>query len=313
MSVHLSKMSGRKTSLSQSHEAYEKAFKTFLDHSTARQSIVKCVQHGIKLALENIAPLDANKPFNVLGVGSGKGEMDLLIMQFISEQLNASGTDVKPAIHSTVVEPSSFLLEKFKAAVECLPSSLTDSARVSFEWQQMTFQEYKKKYASQDQKTWPTFDFIHFVHSIYYMDASDTLLTCFEQQLGEKGAIFCLVQTKESFFANLQERFKGKLTFGTADMIIYTEQDLAKIAADKGWKYDVIRQEFAIDVSLCFGEPSEQGDLLFNFLTHQQDFRATADQELIDEVVDFFGKSVVADETGAKVLIAGMAAVVITK
>ena len=306
-------MSGRKKSLSQSHEAYEKAFKVFLDHSTARQSIVKCVQHGIKLALDNIAPLDANKPFNVLGVGSGKGEMDLLIMQFISEMLKASATVLKPTIHSIVVEPSSFLLDKFKASVEYLPSSLTDSARVSFEWQEMTFQEYKQRYATQNQKTWPTFDFIHFVHSIYYMDAADTLTTCFEQQLGEKGAIFCLVQTEESFFANLQEKFKGRLTFGTVDMIVYTEQDLVKIAADKGWKYDVIRQDFAIDVSLCFGEPSEQGDLLFDFLTHQEDFRATADQELIDEVVDFFGKFIVADETGAKVLMAGMAAVVITK
>lgn len=69
-------MSVRMVSLSQSYEAYEKAFKSFLDHCTARQAIVKCVQDGTKLALEKITSLDVNKPFNILGVGSGKGEMD---------------------------------------------------------------------------------------------------------------------------------------------------------------------------------------------------------------------------------------------
>lgn len=306
-------MSAKKTSLSQSHEAYEKAFKTFLENSTARQSIVKCVQDGIKLALEKIAPLDVNKAFNVLGVGSGKGEMDVLIMQFIAAQLKVGETDVKPSIHSLVVEPSSFLLEKFKASAASLPTSLTDLARVSFEWQQTTFQEYKQTCAAQDKKIWPSFDFIHFIHSIYYMDAEDTLLTCFEQYLGEKGAIFCLVQTEESYFVKVQETFKGRLTFGSEDMMIYTENDLAKIAAQKGWKYDIIRKDFIIDVSLCFGERSAQGDLLFDFLTHQKDFRATADQELVDEFIDFFGNCEVADETGRRLLKAGMAAVVIQK
>ena len=312
MSVYSRKMSVRKISLSQSYKAYEKAFKTFLDHSTARQAIMKCVQDGTKLALEKIVPLDVNKPFNILGVGSGKGEMDLLIIQFIAAQLKK--TDVKPAIHSLVVEPSSFLLEKFKESVASLPNSLTDLARVSFEWQQTTFQEYKQLCAIQDEKSQPSFDFIHFVHSIYYMDAADALQTCFEQQLGEKGAIVCLVQTERSYFPMVQKRFKGRLTFGSEDMVIYTEEDLAKIAGEKGWKYDVIIQEFSIDVSLCFGEPSEQGDLLFDFLTHQKDFRATADQELIHDLLDFFGEFIVPDENGNKLLRGPeMAAVVIQK
>lgn len=306
-------MSQKRISLSQSHEAYEKAFKSFLDNSTARQSIVKCVQDGTTLALEKISPLDVNRPFNVLGVGSGKGEMDLLIMQFIGNHLKTSEADAKPAIHSLVVEPSSFLLDKFKESVACLPSSLTDLARLSFEWQLTTFQEYKKKCDSQDKRTRPSFDFIHFVHSIYYMDAAETLCVCFDEQLGEKGAIFCLVQVENSYFDKIQERFKGRLTFGSEDMVIYTEKGLAKIAAEKGWNYDVIKQDFFIDVGLCFGEPSEQGDLLFDFLTHQKDFRATADKELIDEVKDFFGEFIVTDGMKGKLLKAEMAAVVIVK
>lgn len=306
------KMSVRKISLSQLYEAYEKSFKTFLDHSTARQAIVKCVQDGIKLALEKISPLDKNEPFNILGVGSGKGEMDLFIIQFIASQLKASGCGTKPAIHSWVVEPSSFLLEKFKTSAASLPDTLTDLAHISFEWQQLTFQEYKKRCAVQDKKP-PSFDLIHFIHSIYYMDAADTLRTCFEQQLGAEGAILCLVQTERSFFAKIQRRFRGRLTFGS-DMVVYTDKDLSKIAEENGWKYEVIRQEFSVDVSLCFGEPSEQGDRLFDFLTHQKDFRSTADQELMRDVLDFFGEFIVLDKNGNK-LIKGpeMAAVVIYK
>lgn len=301
--------------LSKSYEAYEKAFQVFLDHSTARQAIVKCVQDGTNRALEKIAPIDKNRSFNILGIGSGKGEMDLLMIQFIAAHLKTSETEIRPIIQSLVVEPSSLLLQKFKESASSLPLSLTTFAEVSFEWRQITFQEYKRECAVHDRSSnkCPSFDFIHFIHSIYYMDAADTLRSCFEQQLGEKGAILCLVQTEESYFAKVQKKFKGRLTFGSEDMVIYTKEDLATIAAESGWMYDVIRQEFAIDVTPCFGEHSDQGDLLLDFLTHQKNFRATADQELINEVMDFFQELIAIDEAGRKFLKGEMAAVVIEK
>ena len=301
--------------LSKSYEAYEKAFHVFLDHSTARQAIVKCIQDGTHQALEKIAPIDKNKSFNILGIGSGKGEMDLLMIQSIAAHLKTSETETKPVIKSLVVEPSSLLLEKFKESASSLPLSLIALAEVSFEWRENTFQEYKDECAVHVQKKNKSlsFNFIHFIHSIYYMDAADALRSCFEQQLGEKGAILCLVQTEESYFAKVQKKFKGRLTFGSEDMVVYTKEDLATIAAESGWMYDVIEQAFAIDVTPCFGEHSEQGDLLLDWLTHQKNFRATADQELINEVMDFFQELIAIDEAGRKFLKAEMAAVVIEK
>lgn len=302
--------------LSKSYEYYEKAFQVFLDHSTARQAMMTCTQDGTSRALEKIAPIDKTKSFNILGVGSGKGEMDLFMMQFIAAQLNKNKTESRPVIQSVVVEPSSLLLEKFKESASCLPLSLTDLADVSFEWRQITFQEFKHECASvHNQKSHksPTFDFIHFIHSIYYMDAVDALQSCFEQQLGDKGSILCLVQTEESYFAKVQKKFKGRLTFGSEDMVIYTKEDLAKIAEERGWTHDVIRQEFTIDVTPCFGEPSDQADLLLDWLTHQKNFRATADQELINEVMSFFRELLTTDEGGRKFLKGEMAAVVIEK
>lgn len=296
--------------LSKSYEAYEKSFQAFLDHSTARQSIVKCIQDGTKRALTEIS--DKNRPFRILGIGSGKGEMDVLMIHSVAAHLKANGTEKKPAIHSVVVEPSSFLLEKFKESASSMPASLTALAEVSFEWRQMTFQEYQHLIA--DDKSKPRQDFIHFIHSIYYMDAEDALQSCFEKYLGEKGAILCLVQTEASFFAKVQRKFKGKLTFGSEDITVYTKEDLATIAArSTGWSYDEITQEFSIDITKCFGEPSEESDLLLDFLTHQKNFRVTADQALKDEVMNFFRESMVTDESGGKYLKAEMAAVVINK
>lgn len=304
--------------LSKCHEAYEKAFQVYLDNYASRQAvIVKCVEDGMKQALREIATVDKNKPFRILGIGSGKGQMDLLMIQFIAARMKTSGSDtIKSVIQSVVVEPSSFLLEEFKESASSLPSSLTTSAEVSFEWREMTFQEYQRSCASESSKSWPSFDFIHFIHSIYYTDATDTLRSCFEQQLGEKGAILSLVLTKESWFVKMQEKFKGRLMVGSEGIVMYTMEDLARMAAQSGWLYDVITHDHGdmIDISICFGaEPTEQSDLLLDFLTHQKNFRATADQALFDEVMTFIQGLMITDKTGGKFLKTGMAAVIIHK
>lgn len=89
------------------------------------------------------------------------------------------------------------------------------------------------------------------------MDSADCFRSCYEQQLGEKGAILCLVQTEQSYFVKAQKKFKGRLAYGSGDTVKYTKEDLVTIATENSWVYDVIIQEYAInDVTPCFGEPS---------------------------------------------------------
>ena len=299
--------------LSKSYEAYEKSFKVFLDRSTVRQAIITCVHQGTKEALEKIGPnVDVNKPFNVLGIGSGKGEMDLLMLKVIAEQLTL-GKKRKLSIHNVIVEPSSVFLSKFQQAAMSLPPSLTEAADISFEWRQETFQDYSKETAAAGKiKDLPTdFDYIHFVHSIYYMDAEETLRVCIQQQLAPNRAIFCLVQTERSCLFQLNNAFKEIFHDDSAGVKFYNNTELETIAKNNGWLYSVKKQQFVLDVSICFGESTEEGEQLIDVLSHHNNFRATADQEKFNSFMEYLESIVHVDDKGGKFVKGEMAAVVI--
>lgn len=80
------------------------------------------------------------------------------------------------------------------------------------------------------------FDLIHFVASLYYMDAEQALRNCYER-LVSSGAIFCTVGPEEAFFPKLSRKLKGKINLGSIHKF-YTEVDLISISERNNWKYN---------------------------------------------------------------------------
>jgi len=58
---------------------------------------------------------------------------------------------------------------------------------------------------------------------------------------------------------------------------------------------------------------SEEGSLLLDFLTHKQDFRATADEAFYNEVMDLLNQQSTSDDNGTKLIKPEITAVVIYK
>lgn len=77
---------------------------------------------------------DKNKLFRMLGIGSGKGEMDVLMINFVVVYLKVNEIDVKFIIYSVVVELSLFFLEKFKEFVLLMLILLIVLVEILFEW-----------------------------------------------------------------------------------------------------------------------------------------------------------------------------------
>ena len=292
---------------------YKKSLQAFIDNSTIRQSaILSLQQDSAREALKKIIEtVDPNEPLKVLGIGSGSGDIDLLILQILAEYF-ASQKNKKPAFQSVIVEPSSSLLNQFKAKVSTLPPLLQQiTASVSFEWHQKTFHEFHQ--ATSDRNR---FDFIHFIHSIYYLDVEYALQSCFEQYLkADTGVIVYLIQTEDSYLAKVSQNFKGKLSCGSENMAFHADQDIVAIAEKHGWKYSVpLKEQFEIKVTSCLsGEPTAEGDLLIDFLTQQQNFRATAEQDLFDSVIDFIDSLTFTKENGEKFVKGENAGVIIYK
>lgn len=110
--------------LRESHDMYQRSFQAFIDNSNIREpAFLSLTQHGIRQALLKIIErVDIDKPLKVLGIGSGSGEIDLLILQNMADYL-VSQKKKTPTIQNVIVEPSPFLLNQFKMKVSTLPPS----------------------------------------------------------------------------------------------------------------------------------------------------------------------------------------------
>ena len=223
-----------------------------------------------------------SRSFNILSVGSGTGEMDMEIMKIIEKELQKSDQGRPMKIFNRAIEPNEYSCSLYKAAIENLPSPL-DSECFEFEICYHTFEGYKE--SKQRQEDAVKFDMVHFIHSIYYVDIEQTLIHCFQKELGEQGVVVCLIGGRNlRYFVSLKQskRWHGK----DSDSNNYeTQEKIVRIANERGWKHEIYSQEYSIDVTDVFDEKSTEGNLLLDFLTHTVNFRETADKQLVEETL----------------------------
>ena len=295
--------------LASSHEAYQNAFQTYKEKSTLSEAIKDYCREAAAHIMQKTT--HSVPVFRVLGVGSGDGKPDIEILQAIARSLSSSHDEnLKPSIHACIVEPSSSIIEEFKEAVSPLPEGLATLADVSFEWRETTFQDLIASSSPESKR----YQMVYFVASVFYMDAEETLKYCF-RNLANGGAMFCLVAGAESYFVKQSQKFQGKLK-GLSDFYMYTGDDLVAIAKRNSWSYEELpKAHYDVDITSCFDKSSQTGSLLLDFLTHQVDFRTTADPELLNQVIDFIRSEVSTCDNDAdrKVLRSQMAAVIIYK
>ena len=198
------------------------------------------------------------------------------------------------------------MISEFKTLVSPVPQPLADLADVWFEWHEMTLQKFMETFSRID-----SFDMIHFVASLYYMDAETALKTCY-QKLARGGAMFCTVVPEESFYPKLSRKLHTKLDLGAAQKL-YTGVDLVDIATKNNWKYQKLRKaRHTCDVSCCFDESSKEGSILLDFL-YSTSFRATAEKTLFKEVMEFLNEESRTDDNGRMLIESEFTAVVFYK
>lgn len=237
--------------------------------------------------------------FRVLGVGSGDGQKDLRILDVVSSAIGCS------KIHATILEPDVELMERFRSRVSPLPKTLEGKA--TFEWHEMTLEKFMASSPQIQQ-----FDLVHFMASLYYMDAEQALRNCYER-LASGGAIFCTLVAEESFFPKVARTLKGKINLGSINKF-YTEVDLESISKRNNWNYKELKKySYDADITSCFDYSSTAGGLLLDFLTHCQDFRGTVDEMVYKEVMNFLEQQSFTNDSGRKLIKPERIAVVIYK
>jgi len=188
----------------------------------------------------------------VLEVGSGHGQTDLRIFAAVAKAIESS-ENRRAVIHSTIIEPSTMISE-FKTTVSYLSQHLTELADFSFDWHETTLQ----KFIDSDSPDIECFELVHFVASLYYMDAETSLINCYKR-LVSGGAIFCTLGPQDSFFPKLARKLKGLEDLGSTKKL-HTEVDFIDIAKRNNCKYEELSKvHYTVDLSSCFDESSTEG------------------------------------------------------
>ncbi|XP_071476278.1 histamine N-methyltransferase-like [Diadema antillarum] len=228
---------------------YSKTYDVFVEKSGKYASDRKWAEENFPALV--VHKLGENRPsdhtLRSLGVGSGSGDYDILLLRMLSQRFTR--------FNHVVVEPARVFLEHFQSAVPKESSSGTRSilGAANFEWRNETLQEYMAKKSGRSAEGSPQqFDFISAVHSLYYVDDLHT--------------------SKRSMHGFRKEDH-------------YNAADAKQILSELNIPYTISEQRIILDITSIFDEGSTEGNLLLDFLTHFCHFRETATKDMQDAVL----------------------------
>ena len=222
--------------------------------------------------------------FNILSFGSGTGEVDMEILKVMKEEVQRTRGCDQIKIYNRAIEPNEYACDFYKSAVKRV-----NDLQIDFDVRCQTFQEYMyKEQEPEKPEECNKFDVIHFMHSIYYVDFEEALSHCIENELHTNGSLLCMVEGPDLISWVLdKQRFPdwyGKPGDSVPESY-KTVEKLFKFLGEAGWRYEVFKQEYPIDVTDVFDPESTEGNLLLDFLTHSKNFRDTADEQLVKETL----------------------------
>ncbi|KAM9305792.1 histamine N-methyltransferase [Gastrophryne carolinensis] len=257
-------------SLLSDNSRYVESFRLFLQNSTEHQ----CMQHFIDTHLpEILASIGHGKAvINVLGVGSGSGEIDLQMLSKIHSQYPGV------SISNNIIEPSPEQIVSYKERVYKTPGL----DHISFHWNKKTSTEFELQVKEEKQDT--KYDYIHMIQMLYYVKDVPATLKFFKSLLAADGKLLIILVSGKSGWSTLWKKYGSRLPLN--DMCLYvTAGDVADLLKSMGAKYQCYELQSDMDITECFVEGNHNGELLLDFLTETCDFKKHAAPELRDEII----------------------------
>lgn len=249
---------------------YQKSFELFLERSSEHQCMRDFIHNLLPGILASIG--NGKSHLNVIGVGSGAGEIDLEMLS----QLHLKHPGV--TVDNEVVEPSAQQLINYKVLV----SGKRDLDYIKFNWNQMTASEFEEHW--KEKKMTKKADFIHMIQMLYYVKDPGATVNFFQSLLDKNGKLLIILVSGESGWGKLWRTFRSQLCNAEISQCV-TTADIRNFLESKGVSYQSYTLPSQMDITECFTEGDEKGELLLDFLTEVLDFSKTAPPELKDGVM----------------------------
>ncbi|XP_006834635.1 PREDICTED: histamine N-methyltransferase-like [Chrysochloris asiatica] len=263
-------MASSMRSLFSDHSRYVESFRRFLNNSTEHQ----CMQEFMDTKLPGIIARigDTKSGIKILSIGGGAGEIDLQILSKVQAQY--------PGIHisNEVVEPSAEQIAKYKELV----AKTSNLENINFAWYKETSSEYQNR--MMEEKELQKWNFIHMIQMLYYVKDIPATLKFFHSLLATNAMILIIVVSGTSGWDKLWKKYESRLP--RDDLCQYvTSLDLTQMLDNLKIKYKCYDLLSTMDISDCFIDGNENGELLLDFLTETCNFNKTAPSALKAEIM----------------------------
>ncbi|XP_048201503.1 histamine N-methyltransferase [Perognathus longimembris pacificus] len=263
-------MASSMRSLFSDQSRYVESFRRFLQSSTEHQ----CMQEFLDKKLPGIIASigDTKSEIKILSIGGGAGEIDLQILS----KVQAQHPGIR--INNEVVEPNADQIAKYKDLV----AKKSNLENIKFAWHKETSSEYQNRVM--EKKELQKWDFIHMIQMLYYVKDIPATLKFFHSILAIKAKILIIVVSGTSGWDKLWKKYGSRLP--RDDLCLYvTSSDLTHMLDSLGIKYECHDLPSTMDITDCFIDGNENGDLLWDFLTETCNFNMTAPPSLKAEIM----------------------------
>ncbi|XP_031572383.1 histamine N-methyltransferase-like [Actinia tenebrosa] len=280
------------------NDAYAQCYKSYLERSSQRDADKCCLQQKIPAELHKLQ-LGKDKPrFSILSIGAGDGFFDQEMLKIVLEKyLNAGDKQLQEVeILNAAVEPNPALLGQYKESIERSSDGskgLSNQRSVKFDLKLMSFEGYAESKHDQNQ-----YDLVHAIHSLYYVDIESTLKHCYHNELGEKGLIVCLLGDNSNLTALTSLILDKHRPECQRKPWSNPPANVISIAEKNSMKYEKVVVPFKVDITSVFDESSEEGRQMLDFFTHENNYRQTADQKELNEVLKMYREISTEDDNG---------------
>uniref|UniRef100_A0A8C7JZK1 Histamine N-methyltransferase n=1 Tax=Oncorhynchus kisutch TaxID=8019 RepID=A0A8C7JZK1_ONCKI len=233
-------MSYAMRSLVEDDNRYLKSFRLFLECSSEHQSQYPA------FVFPSIGEGKAN--LNVMGVGSGAGEKDTSWIRN-SKPLGYLSADIAD------------------------PDPKPNLDYIKFTWNKMTATEFEKDWREKNYTK--KMDFIHMIQMLYYVKDPCATVSFYQSLLDKKGKLLIILVSDESGWGKHWKTFKTQLC-NTESSHSVTTGDIKTYLDSKTVSYQSYELPSQIDITECFTEGDQRGELLLDFLTEVFNFSGTA-------------------------------------
>uniref|UniRef100_A0A1A7WAV2 Histamine N-methyltransferase n=1 Tax=Iconisemion striatum TaxID=60296 RepID=A0A1A7WAV2_9TELE len=246
-------------------------FQFYLEKSNEHGQILKFVHDVLPGEFKRIGA--GQTSLDVLGVGSGGGQIDVQMLSLLQSAFPAV------PITADIVEGSLELTDNFKALVV----KTANLQKISFSWHITSSEDYEKQVKAKGELK--KFDFIHMIQMIYYVANLADTVKFIHGLLKPNGRLMIIVEAANSGWDILWKTYAKELCVGSIAEYRSSGEVVASLK-NQGFKYEEHSIPNSFDITECFDPSSKPGEHLLSFMTGTDSFSRSFSPEVRAGILD---------------------------